>query len=51
MDPYLKVKLGTFCLQTKVAKDMGKNPTWQDVISISSLKFYCLTKIYLVPNF
>ena len=40
MDPYLKVKLGTFCMQTKVAKDQGKNPTWQDV------KFIFLILIY-----
>ena len=47
MDPYLKVKLGTFCQQSKVAKDQGKNPTWQDVTILIRLFIFvsiqCLT--------
>lgn len=38
MDPYLKVKLGTLTLTTKVHKDAGKNPQWNDVsLSLHSL--------------
>ena len=33
MDPYCKVTLGSQTQETRVAKDQGKNPSWQDTLS------------------
>ena len=31
MDPYVKIKIGSFTQVSKVHKDAGKNPQWNDV--------------------
>ena len=33
MDPYCNITVGSNTLKTKVAKDMGKTPSWQDVLN------------------
>ncbi len=37
MDPYVKIKVGPEMYKTKVCKDGGKNPKWQDTFDIKSV--------------
>ena len=35
MDPYVKVQVGADTQKSKVAKDMGKTPNWQDELDFA----------------
>ena len=36
MDPYVKLKLNEEILKTKVHKDAGKTPKWDDTLTLKS---------------